>query len=230
VLVVNVAAPKQRFIGRPVAYTVTVSNTGDGVARDAMVSLRLPSGAKVISVGNGGKASMGSVVWNVGNIAPKAAKKLALTLAGTSRGVLRPTVSAKAHCAEATGQASTLVQGIPAILLECVDLEDPIEVGAQEVYLITVTNQGSADGTNIVITATLPTQQAFVSATGPTKHTVVEKTTTFAPLAKLEPGEKQTYRIVVKGVAAGDTRFRVSLTSDQMDSPAEETESTHIYE
>ena len=38
-----------------------------------------------------------------------------------------------------------------------------------------------------------------------------------------------TYKVVVKGVAVGDVRFKVSLTSDQMTKPAEETESTHIY-
>jgi len=40
------------------------------------------------------------------------------------------------------------------------------------------------------------------------------------PAAVLVPGNKTT--------AAGDVRFRVSLNSDQMTSPAAETESTHI--
>ena len=52
---------------------------------------------------------------------------------------------------------------------------------------------------------------------------------TFAPLKLLAPKAKATYRVIVKGVKAGDVRFRVSLTSDQMTSPAGETESTHIY-
>jgi len=123
-----------------------------------------------------------------------------------------------------------VVKGIPAILLECVDLADPIEVGAQETYVITVTNQGSADGTNIVVACTLPPEEQFVSASGPTKETVRGRQVTFAPLKSLAPKAKATYRVVVKGAKPGDVRFKVSLTSDQMTSPAGETESTHIYE
>ena len=107
---------------------------------------------------------------------------------------------------------------------------DPIEVGAQSSYVITVTNQGSAVGTNIVIKCTLPAEMELVSTTGPTKETVRAKVVTFAPLKSLAPKAKATYRVIVKGVKTGDVRFRVSLTSDQMTSPASETESTHIYE
>ena len=34
---------------------------------------------------------------------------------------------------------------------------------------------------------------------------------------------------IAKGVKAGDVRFKVSLISDQVKIPVEETESTHIY-
>ena len=53
---------------------------------------------------------------------------------------------------------------------------------------------------------------------------------TFAPLARLAPQAKAEYRVIVKGTKAGDVRFKVDLISDQMTSPASETESTHIYE
>jgi len=96
-------------------------------------------------------------------------------------------------------------------------------------YVITVTNQGSAVGTNIVIVCTLPDEQTLVSGTGPTKGTVAGKLVTFAPIKALAPKAKTTYRVIVKGAKAGDVRFKVSLTSDQMTSPAGETESTHIY-
>ncbi len=109
------------------------------------------------------------------------------------------------------------------------DIDDPIEIGASTTYVITVTNQGSAIGTNIVIAATLPAEQALVSSDGPTKAAVAGKSVKFAPLAKLAPKARATYKITVKGTAVGDVRFKVSLTSDQMTTPAEETESTHIY-
>ncbi len=138
--------------------------------------------------------------------------------------------TATAKCTRDSDEATVVVEGIPAILLETIDLADPIEVGANETYVITVTNQGSADGTNIRVTATLPAEQEYVSSEGPTRATAEGRAVTFAPLARLAPKADAVYRVTVRGVKAGDVRFKVELTSDQMSSPAMETESTHIYE
>ena len=230
VLAVAIAGPANRFVNRPATYAVTVNNTGDGVARETVVAVRVPAGAELLAADGGGQRSGDTVVWKLGNLAANDTRKVSLTLKAVNRGALRPVVTAKAHCAEASAQTQTMVKGIPAILLECVDVDDPIEVGAMETYLITVTNQGSADGTNIVISCSLPAAQAFVSAAGPTQHRVAGNTITFAALPSLAPKAKQVYKVVIKGVGTGDTRFRVTLTSDQIDSPVEETESTHIYE
>lgn len=51
----------------------------------------------------------------------------------------------------------------------------------------------------------------------------------FAPLPELAPQDRATYRVIVRGTQTGDVRFKVSMTSDQVDSPVEEIESAHIY-
>ncbi len=234
-LVVTKTGPKMRFVGRPASYTIKVTNQGDAPARNTVLTDTLPPGAQLVGASPGGKVAGGKVAggkvtWNLGTLPPGAAKEVTVILKPTQQGVLRNLATAKAYCAQASGQASTVVKGIPAILLECVDLADPIEVGAQETYVITVTNQGSADGTNIVVACTVPPEEQFVSASGPTKEAVRRGQVTFAPLKSLAPKAKATYRVVVKGAKPGDVRFKVSLTSDQMTSPAGETESTHIYE
>ena len=64
------------------------------------------------------------------------------------------TFASSANGASGTAKSSsctTEVVGVPAILLEVVDVEDPVEVGKEAVYDIKVTNQGSAIGTNIRI-------------------------------------------------------------------------------
>ncbi|HUS92148.1 MAG TPA: DUF11 domain-containing protein [Phycisphaerae bacterium] len=228
-LVLTKSGPKTRYVGRPVTYTITVKNTGDAPAKNTVVTDAVPAGTQFVSASNGGKLAGSGVTWQVGTIEPNGSATVTMTVNATRRGTIRNTATAEAYCAKASGETTTQVEGIPAILLECIDLADPIEIGAQETYEIIVTNQGSADGTNIMITCTLPDEQDYVSATGPTKATVAGKTVTFAPLANLAPQAKATYKVVTKGVKAGDTRFKVSLNSDQMTTPAEETESTHIY-
>ena len=229
VLQITKKAPAMRFIGRPIPYEITVTNTGDGPARNTIVTDTLPAGAAFVDATEGGRMAGGKVVWNLGTLEPKASKKLGLTLRATTAMTVKNVVDATATCTKATAEATTEIKGIPAILLECIDLEDPIEVGSNETYLIKVTNQGSSVGTNIVVTVTLPAEEEFVSATGPTKETVAGKKVTFAPLASLAAKGVATYRVTVKALKAGDVRFRVSLKSDQMDTPAEESESTHLY-
>ena len=230
VLEVTKAGPALRYIGRNTVYEITVTNKGDAVAQQTVLTDTLPATATFVAASAGGIMSAGNVTWSLGDLAPSTSKKVTVTVLPSQVGVLRNTAMATARCAKAVAEASTVIKGIPAILLECVDLEDPIEVGSNETYLITVTNQGSATGTNIVIACTLQPEQGFVSAAGPTKEAVAANKITFAPLPELAPKAKAVYRVVVKALKSGDVRFRVSLNSDQMDSSADESESTHQYE
>ncbi len=230
VLAVTKSGPAKRYLGTSVAYTITVKNSGDAPARNTVLTDTLGAGTSFVSASDGGQLSGGKVVWNLGDLAPGASKQVSVDTKATQIGKVTNTASASAYCASASDDAVVDVRGIPAILLECVDQRDPIELGGEETYQIVVTNQGSADDTNVKIVVTLPAEQEFVRAAGPTKETVQGKTITFAPLASLAPGAKATWNVVVKGVKTGDVRFKVSMTSDVITSPVEETESTHIYE
>ncbi len=229
VLTLTKTGPGKRYVNRPVEYTITVGNTGDADATNTVVTDTIPAGAEFVSASDGGNFSNGRVTWNLGTLAPAASRNVTLTLRSSQRGEIRNTATATANCAEASAETGTAIEGIPAILLEVIDVEDPIEVGSNVTYVITVTNQGSADGTGIVIKATLPPEQEFVSAEGPTGHTADGKTITFNPLPQLDPRAVATYRVIVKGTQAGDVRFRLAMTSNETTSPVEETESTNQY-
>jgi len=230
VLVLTKTGPKKRYIGTNIAYDITVANKGNGEARRTVLTDTLPGGVTFVSATGGGKASGGRITWDLGTIPPDGSKKVSVTCKAARAGNIRNVISATAVCSKASAESVTQVAGIPAILLECVDNPDPIEVGTNTTYTITVTNQGSAVGTGIQITCIMPAELDYVSSTGPTKAATDGKAITFAPLAELAPKAKATYRVVVKGTKAGDVRFSVKLKSNQMTSSADETESTHIYE
>ena len=230
VLAVTKTGPQMRYVGRNAKYQITVSNTGDAPARDTVLTDVLPANATLVEATEGGQVAQGRITWQLGTLDVGQSTTRRLTLRSDRIGKIRNTASAKAYCTHAEATIETDIRGIPAILLELIDIEDPIEVGARVTYQVTVTNQGSATGTNIQIVCDLPAEERFVSATGPTRETVEGQRVTFAKLATLAAKAKATYRIVVEGTGVGDVRFKVSLTSDQMTSPAEETESTHIYE
>lgn len=178
-----------------------------------------------------GQVAEGRVRWALGTMKPGDSKVLTVEMTPGSAGRLTNTVVANAFCADqVTGSCTTEITGIPAILLEVVDLEDPDLVGTNEVYVITVTNQGSAPSTNIKLVCTLEANQEFVSATGATNGTSRGQTITFEPLRSLAAKEKATFRVTVKNVKAGDVRFRTSMTSDQLTREVIETEATNVYE
>lgn len=232
-LAITKTGPSKRFVGKNVTYEITVRNTGDGEARNTMLEDVLPAGTSFVSASAGGSHRGGRVSWNLGTLTPNASKKVSVTIKATRKGTIRNTATAKAYCASPTSaNASTSIDGIPAILLEVIDVEDPIEVGSNVTYVITVTNQGSAPGTGIKIDCALENAtMGFVSATGDTALSGSGGATfSFKPLASLAPKAKATWRVTVKAKKAGDVRFKLNMRSDQIGRPVTETEATNFYE
>ncbi len=219
------------YVGRPLNYQITVTNTGDGAANETVIEDVIPSGAAFTSASDGGRAVGGKATWNLGTLAPKASKTVELTLQPNAVGTYRNTASVRAACADmVTDACETNVTGIPAILLEVIDLEDPDEVGTDETYVITVTNQGSAPDTNITVAVTLEPNQVFVSATGTTPAQGSGQNILLTAVKTLGAKQIAQWRVVVKNLKPGDVRFKAVMNSDQLTRPVEETEATRIYE
>jgi len=234
-LVITKTAPDKRFIGRPIEYEITVQNRGDADARDCMIEDTLPQGVRFVSASDGGAEAGGKVTWRLGTLAPGASKKVMCTVVSTTDGTFRNVASVRAYCCPpASAEATTQVQGVPAILLEVVDNPDPIEIGAEVVYTITVTNQGTAVDRNILVTVGLEAAHGFVAGGGATQvagapSTAGGGTFSFQPYASLAPKQVITWTVRVKALQPGDHRFKITLDSDAIDRPVEETESTHFY-
>lgn len=231
-LVITKSAPERRYAGRPVEYGITIRNTGDGVAKNVVLEDTIPAGATFVSASSGGNLSGNKVVWNIGTLAPDASASVTLTVNPSVMGTLRNTATVTAYCCgSASANAETVIEGIPAVLLEVVDDPDPVELGNDIVYTIVVTNQGSADGTNIRIECALEEGQEFVSASGPTSTTAAPGASqiAFAPLPVLAPKASAKWTVRVKATSIGDKRFRATMNMDQIGRPVEETESSYFY-
>jgi len=223
--------PKRQYLGRPLAYEIMVSNEGDGPAKNIIIEETIPAGVGSIEATAGAKISGTKLVWELDTLAPNASRKVRVSYIPTTAGTLTNSATVTAYCAETvTASMSTSVAGIAAIHMEVIDLEDPIEVGSRTTYLITVTNQGSAPDTNIRIVCVLEDKIQYVSSAGATVGSIMGNTVSFAPLHSLAPKARATWRVVVRGVRPGDVRFRVTMSSDQLARPVEQTEATHLYE
>ncbi len=222
-----------QFINRPVKFEITVTNTGDGAAREVVIEDSFPSGVEAVA-SDRGRISPGKATWSIGTLQPRESRTVTLSLSPKTAGNFASQATVRGVCAATPVSAScaTSVTGIPAILLEVVDTNDPIEVGDTTTYVITVTNQGSAPDTDIRIVCTLEASQEYVSSTGATTSNVRGRQVAFDPIRSLAAKQKATYRVVVRGTAEDrDVRFKVSMTSSNLGNrPVEETEATNIYQ
>ncbi len=222
---------EKAYIGSPVTYRLRVTNKGDGIARDVVVEDVLPPQAGSIQPSSGGQVAGSKVVWKLDALAPGQSRDMSLSCVPTAAGAVTNAATATAYCAQGVkATATTTVTGIAAILLEVIDVEDPIPVGEDVTYVITATNQGSQTGTNIAMLCTLEDSQRYVSSSGATAGLLIGNRVRFAPLPALAPKAEATWTVKVRAVKAGDVRFMVEMNTDQLGRPVVETEATHQYE
>jgi hypothetical protein len=137
--------------------------------------------------------------------------------------------ASRGHKAEAI--ATTRVEGLSALLMELVDLDDPVEVGADTAYEIRVTNTGSKMETNLELVCILPDKMEFRGAKGADncRFRVQDKQVIFEALPRLAPRADAVYRVYVRGLAPGDLRFRARIRADGLTEPVLREESTKVY-
>lgn len=218
------------ILGRDMEYDITVNNTGDAIARNLVVEETLPAGSKVNSASDNGRIDADRIVWNLPELAPKQSQTVKVNMQTQAVGSIETATRATAYCAaDAAAQSKTAIIGIPAVLLEVVDLTDPVEIGKTTTYVITATNQGTATDINVRIVAELERAMEFVSGDGATALVAGGNRIEFAPLPKLEPGAKAEWRVNAKAISPSDHRFTVIMTSDLRQRPVMETEATTLY-
>ncbi len=231
VLTIAKSGPQRQYLNRPISYEITVTNKGDGPARDIMLEDVIPPGVTAIEATAGAEFTASKLVWELGTLEPNTSKKVNVSYISTREGELLGTATVSAACADTVSDSSrTVVTGVATTRLDLVDVEDPVEVGMPTTYLITVSNEGSAPDHNIRITCVLDEKLQYVSCAGATAGTLMGKTVSFSPLSTLEPKGKATWRVVVKGARGGDVSFKAAMYTGELTLPVEATEVTHVYQ
>ncbi|GAB4520098.1 MAG: hypothetical protein Tsb0013_23760 [Phycisphaerales bacterium] len=230
VLTIDCEARDNQYLGRNARFSYTVTNEGDGVAANTIITAQVPAGATVTGASNNGVVSGNSVNWSAGSLQPGDSRTVWLELTTNASSDVEVRAAANADCADAvTTRCSTAFRGIPAILLEVVDIVDPVEVGDTTVYRITVTNQGSAPDNDVTVVVELPAELEFVNATGATQFRRQRQTIRFQPVATLSVGQEVSWDLTVRAVGEGDVRTQFEMTSREKTVPIRETESTTLY-
>lgn len=224
--------PGLRFIGRDAAYRIVVTNEGAAAANNVRVSQVVPRGFEFVSAGKGGRfeSSGREIVWYVGRVEAGQSVELVAKLTAAGVGDHRHLVTVTSDGgARAETAVETTVDGTASLVVEVLDLDDPVELEAETAYEVRVRNEGTKPATNVAVVCQVPSGVQTLAARGPTNHQSQGSLLSFQPIDELEPGNTALYRIVVRGTEAGKHRFRVRLTSDSIDEPLVTEELTHYY-
>ncbi|GIW79280.1 MAG: hypothetical protein KatS3mg105_1087 [Gemmatales bacterium] len=230
--------PAQRYVNLPATYLITVVNSGSAPLQDVIITDTIPAGLTFLRASEGGQflpqpqpaETTGTVQWRIPLLGAGQSKTVELVLRADRTGRFCNRAKAQAgRGLTAEGEVCTDFLGVSALLLEVVDLDDPVEVGAETRYVIIVRNQGTERATNVRIQALAPKQMAIVRVTGPADHKKEGQRVLFFPL-QLQPQGEARYEVYTKMLEPGDVRFQVEMTADQLKSgPVREQESTTIY-
>ena len=97
------------------------------------------------------------------------------------------------------------------------DSPDPVAVGDNLVYTITVTNNSPDEATSVTVTDTLPSEAAYVSASSGQGSCIESEGTVSCELDNMAGGATATVTIVVKSTAAGTITNTASVTGNEED-------------
>lgn len=224
--------PTRCYLKSEVAFELEATNPGTADANLVVVTEALPSGFEYVMASDGGQYDphARAITWRCPSLAPSAKRTMSYRVRAVSVGEQSDRATIRADRGpEARTESNFLIEGVAAMSLEVVDLDDPIEVGGELTYEVRVVNQGSCACSNIQIVVTAPDGLQIRDASGPSSHRLDRSQLAFDALPRLATKADAVYRIKVRGLQPGDYRFRVQMTCEQLKLPVVKEESSRVY-
>ena len=224
--------PTKRYLERPAKYTVSVSNPGTAPAHNIDLVTYLPTGLKFVEANNAGQydSRRHAVFWSLAELPPSDSGSVELVALPIEAGDQRMRVEGSAAKGlKAEAESTVQVEGLAAIAFEVSDLADPIEVGKDTTYVIKIVNQGSKEATNVNVAAALPQGMQPLSADGDVSGEVQGDKVFFQPISRIDPKQSVTLKVQVRGATAGNHKISVQVTTNEIQTPITNQESTTVY-
>jgi uncharacterized repeat protein (TIGR01451 family) len=212
--------------GENLTYTLTASNDGPADAEDVVVTDDIPSGTSFLSASNGGTLSSGTVNWSVGTLASGASVNLTLVVAvdpGRTADLSNTAEIDSSTDDPTPGNNSdteaTEVDTSADLSIVKIDSADPVAVGDQLVYTLTVENDGPSSAQDVVVTDPMPAGVTVDSISPSTGSCVEAAAIVTCDLGTLPPDATATITItttpsVPSGATLSNIAFVTSSTSD----------------
>ncbi len=236
--ITKTSAPDPVIAGQNLTYTITVTNPGPSDAQTVSVADILPVGLTLVSA----TPSSGSWLapnWTVGTLA--AGSSVTMILVGN----VNANVADGAVIANTATVTSTTTDPVPGnnTATETTDVDasadlsiaksdspDPVIAGQNLTYTIVVTNLGTSDAQNVLVSDPLPVGLSYVSNTGGGTYSA---STVSWSLVTLAAGSSVTLTVTTKvnndfGGNISNTATVSSTTTDPIPGNNTDTENTFV--
>ncbi len=210
-------------------YTITATNAGTANLTGVTITDNIPAEMSYVSSDSNGAVADGVVTWSIGNLDVAQSVSVNVTLRGDSVGEVINTAnvtSAEGAIADAVVNISIIAAA--AAHVSIIDTVDPMGVGEEGSYTVTITNQSSdSPMTNVRLTVTLPAEFTIVSAPS---GSISSGTVTYAAIPSLAAGDTQEFTITVQADSQGDVVASATLRYDEFTQPITAQEGTTIVD
>ena len=227
-----IAGPSLRYVNRDATIALTVTNPGDAATDNVRLGYRVPEGFAFLTADASGTHDPAgrTVRWFLGRVDAGASRTVTVDLKATAGGeqTHRAEVSASSR-AKASAEHVTRIEGTASLVLTIEDSDDPVEVGSETVYTVTVANEGTAPAKTVGLACRLPEGCETGPVRGPAASRREGRLVLFDSLPDLAPGKRAVYTLRVKGTTAGSKRFQTRLVSDSISEPLIHEEITKFY-
>jgi uncharacterized repeat protein (TIGR01451 family) len=229
---VALTGPKRRYLEREATYQFSVSNPGTAPAQQVELVAYLPQGLKFVNANNAGRydATTRAVYWRMDELPANQRGTVELVTLPMEQGQFSIKVrSAAQRGLVAEKEQPLLVEGLASVLFQLSHTKDPLEIGGETTYEISVVNQGSKASNNLQISVMLPAELKPLAADGPARFSIENNKVVFEALPQLAPKSVAAFHVRAKALRAGDLRVRCQMMTDDMQQPVIKEESTRVF-
>ena len=208
-------------------YTLTAINIGGADLTGVTITDTIPDGMSYVSSDASGVAGQGTVTWSIGDLAVGDSVTVSLRLKGESAGEV--TNVANVTSDQGASDEATLditVQAAAGAHLQIIDQFDPLGVGDEGAYNVTIRNQSANSTiTNVNLSVIIPGQFEILTAEG---GTISGEQIAYAPIPSLGAGQEQQLIITVRAIQAGDVIASATMSYAEFERSITAQEGTTI--
>ncbi len=214
---VEITGPQMKYAGSSATYQLTVTNTGDAMAKDVVAAIALPRGVEYVSGVDTVENIDGGIRWNVGMLSAGNERTYEINCTVNLAGEVQIEAAARgAGDLAAIDSIVTKVEAIADLVLAVHDPKGPLPTGQDVDYEIRIRNRGTKAARDVKILMQFADGIEPLSAKGLT-HELMTGQVVFTPISQIDPNQEVILTVVASAHQPGVHRFRAQLVCEESD-------------